>query len=356
MTAAAFAGTTDWGTAIEVPGTAALNIGDAKVTAVSCASAGNCAAGGYYNSSRVFVVNETNGVWRSASAVAVPHSGYLNAISCATAGSCAAGGSYTGNHGHLQAFVVTESHGVWGKAIAVPGLTRLNSGGLAVMYAISCARAGFCAAGGTYDDGSAGGQAWVANEERGVWRKAIEVPGSAALNFGAHAELRSISCATANSCAAGGIYFGKGAGPNPKGFVVNEKKGVWGKAITVTGSRAFNHSSSAWVNTISCATARSCAAGGPGFVVSEKRSVWRKAVNVPGLVNSISCAKAGSCTAGGSYTDGSGNGQGFVMSEQNGIWHKRFEVPGSAALNLGGEGWVSSISCGTAGSCAAAGY
>ena len=38
-----------WGTAIEVPGTAALNAGgDAEVTSVSCASAGNCAAGGFY--------------------------------------------------------------------------------------------------------------------------------------------------------------------------------------------------------------------------------------------------------------------------------------------------------------------
>ena len=60
MTAAAFAATTNWGTAVEVPGTAALNTGDAKVTTVSCASAGNCAAGGYYNSSRAFVVSETS--------------------------------------------------------------------------------------------------------------------------------------------------------------------------------------------------------------------------------------------------------------------------------------------------------
>jgi hypothetical protein len=37
-----------WGTAQEVPGTAALNIGGAaQVNSVSCGSAGNCSAGGF---------------------------------------------------------------------------------------------------------------------------------------------------------------------------------------------------------------------------------------------------------------------------------------------------------------------
>ena len=42
-----------WGQAVEVPGLAALNTGgQANVNSVSCASAGNCAAGGYYTISR----------------------------------------------------------------------------------------------------------------------------------------------------------------------------------------------------------------------------------------------------------------------------------------------------------------
>jgi hypothetical protein len=61
VAAAAPGGT--WGTAREVPGTAALNHGDAQVNSVSCASAGNCAAGGWYTDSsghtQAFVVNET---------------------------------------------------------------------------------------------------------------------------------------------------------------------------------------------------------------------------------------------------------------------------------------------------------
>jgi len=51
-----------WHAAIEVPGTAALHQGEAAVNSVSCASAGNCAAAGFYTGSsghvQAFVVNE----------------------------------------------------------------------------------------------------------------------------------------------------------------------------------------------------------------------------------------------------------------------------------------------------------
>ena len=60
-----------WGTAIEVPGTAALNtVGLGYTSAVSCASAGNCSAGGFYTDSaareQAFAVSEVNGTWGAA--------------------------------------------------------------------------------------------------------------------------------------------------------------------------------------------------------------------------------------------------------------------------------------------------
>ena len=39
---------TNWGNAIELPGTAALNLGSGGPTSLSCASDGNCGAVGYY--------------------------------------------------------------------------------------------------------------------------------------------------------------------------------------------------------------------------------------------------------------------------------------------------------------------
>ena len=82
-------------------------------------------------------------------------------MSCASAGNCAAGGSYS-NRG--QAFVVSEVNGTWHAAIEVPGTAALNQGGDAAVNSVSCAMAGNCAADGFYLDSSHHGQAFVVNE------------------------------------------------------------------------------------------------------------------------------------------------------------------------------------------------
>jgi hypothetical protein len=56
-----------------------------------------------------------NGTWRTA--IRVPGTATLNSggaawtvsVSCASAGNCSAGGGYTDSSGHRQAFVVTQS-------------------------------------------------------------------------------------------------------------------------------------------------------------------------------------------------------------------------------------------------------
>src|SRR5215470_9601522 len=211
------AGAAGWDKAIEVPGTAALNTGRfAQILSVSCAAAGGCAAGGVYRGSsghkQAFVVTEAGGRWHTA--VEVPGTAALNkggvaqilSVSCAAAGSCAAGGFYADGSRRQQAFVVTETNGRWRKAIEVPGTAALNKGGNAQILSVSCAAPGSCAAGGFYADGSRRAQAFVVTEAHGRWRKAIEVPGTAALNKGGNAQILSVSCAAAGSCAAGGFY------------------------------------------------------------------------------------------------------------------------------------------------------
>ena len=48
--------------------------------------------------------------------------------------------------------------------------------------------------------------------------------------------------------------------------------------------------------------------------------------------------------------------QGFVVSEKNGIWSRAIKAPGLGTLNTGGLAGVLSVSCASAGSCAAGGY
>ena len=52
----------------------------------------------------------------------------LFAVSCASAGNCSAGGNYALNAKLSQAFVVSETNGKWGKAQTVPGFTRRDAG------------------------------------------------------------------------------------------------------------------------------------------------------------------------------------------------------------------------------------
>ncbi|SPF55681.1 hypothetical protein SBA4_7290001 [Candidatus Sulfopaludibacter sp. SbA4] len=219
-----------WGKAIAVPGLAALNTGrDAAVWSVSCASAGNCAAGGYYTgrhqNTQGFVAVERNGRWGTA--IVVPGLAALNtggfaavsSLSCPSPGNCAAGGFYArGSRQEAQVFVASERNGAWGKAIAVPGLAALNTGsGDLQMPALSCASAGNCAVGGIYSDRSHNTQGFVASEDNGVWGTAIQVPGLGALNKGGFAEVSSLSCPSPGNCAAGGDYTDRAG--NSQGFV-----------------------------------------------------------------------------------------------------------------------------------------
>ena len=203
---------------------------------ISCAAAGDCAAGGYYKDGsghyQAFVVTETNGTWGNA--IEVPGTATLNtggsaqveSVSCGAAGDCAAGGYYTDGSGHDQAFVVSETNGTWGDAVEVPGTATLNSGGSALVFSLSCAAAGDCAAGGYYTDGSAHDQAFVVSETNGSWGNAVEVPGTATLNSGGAAVVFSVSCAAAGDCAAGGRY--KDGSGNYQAFVVSETNGSLG--------------------------------------------------------------------------------------------------------------------------------
>jgi hypothetical protein len=368
-----------WHAAIEVPGTGGLNKGgNAAVKSVSCASAGNCAAGGGYTDGsghhQAFVASETNRTWHAA--IEVPGTAALNrrggagvsSVSCAAAGNCAAVGGYKDSSRYHQAFVASETNGAWHAAIEVPGTAALNKGGFATVSSVSCAAAGNCLAGGSYFAAEADIQAFVASQTNGTWHAAIEVPGTAALNVGRSADVMSVSCASAGNCAAGGYYNDLDNGG--QAFVASERDGAWRKAIEVPGTAALN-SLGAEVASLSCASAGNCAAGGfytdsssiQAFVASEANGAWHTAVRTAALnkgayaaVALVSCGSAGNCVAAGRYTDGSGHTQAFVASDANGAWHAAIEVPGTATLNKGGNAGVLSASCASAGNCAAGGF
>jgi len=84
----------------------------------------------------------------------------IDSVSCASAGNCGAGGFYTDVAGHEHAFVVSETSGAWQPAEEVPGTAALNKDGAAIR-SVSCVSAGICSTGGSYEDSSSNRQAFV---------------------------------------------------------------------------------------------------------------------------------------------------------------------------------------------------
>jgi hypothetical protein len=373
-----------WGKAEAVPGLAALNKGaNAEVVSVSCWSAGNCAAGGYYDGrfpdfaaprARAFVVNQKNGRWGKAMEVpgtaALNKGGYaeVSSVSCARRGTCVAGGYYSDASGHQQGFVASLRDGRWSKAVQLPGLAALNTGGDAQVNSVSCSSPGNCAAGGSYSD-AAGVQGFVASQRNGRWRPAVAVGGLAALNTGGIAQVDSVSCASAGDCAGGGSYQttpSPSYGNQAQAFLVSEKNGRWGTAEQVPGLAAMNTYDWARVTAVSCVPGGNCGAGGYylpveasalfGFVVSEKNGRWRTAAPVAyhgyliGDLDAVSCPSAGNCAAAGSSTGDGGPDGAWVANQKKGSWG-----PVDDMTRPLGEGSSSSMSCWSAGNCVAGG-
>jgi hypothetical protein len=313
-----------WQDALPVPGIGTLNTagGDAQITSVSCASPGNCVAGGYYTS-----------------------------------------GFYPGGGPpEFSAFVVSQVNGTWGTAREVPGIGALDTGGRAQLVSVSCASPGNCSAGGWFDvasgwPGCCKSVGFVVSEVGGTWGTARKVAGTA--------EVYSVSCASPGNCGAAASR------------VLSQTDGTWGTAqkIATPPRSSFG---AAGITVVSCPSPGDCGAAGKGvrrtraIVVSQSRGVWGTAIRVPGtqnlnnslasLVTSISCASRGNCTAGGyafkNVPQGSSNlelAAPFLVIERNGAWGGAVRIPGIAALSKNGYAIVTSVSCPTPGNCAVAG-
>jgi hypothetical protein len=307
---------------------------DAEVYSVSCPPKASraCAAGGYdfsdeHGTAQAWLLYETaNGGWRTLTGggglAALNHSfASVTDVSCPSAGNCAAGGFYTDARGKQQAFVLTEKKGVWGKAREVAG--SLNSAGYAEIDAVSCASAGNCLAVGGYERTAkpfATSQGFEVTERSGGWLPAREVPGLGKLNTGGSAEADTVSCAPASgplNCAIGGsLAYQNGNGP---AFVDQVRNGTWQASPTAVEAGSYW----AQVSTVSCPAVGDCAAGGfystgtpdqgtsQAFLVNLENFRWTPAAKVPGTtalnsggqaaLTAVSCPSAGFCAAGGYY-------------------------------------------------------
>ena len=227
------------------PGLAALGKDEgAEVTSVSCGAAGSCVTGGYYSRGQI----GERGSWprsgtvtgkgdRGAGPGGPGQGGYsgVGSVSCGSAGSCAVGGYYTFRGGDQGAFVATERNGRWAKAIAVPGLGALNKAGDAEVTSVSCGSAGSCAAAvGTTP------RRWRHGRVRG--RRAERPVGKGDRGARPGRPVQARGCLDQPGVVRRGQQLRGRAGFNGarrdvsgQGFVAAERNGRWGKAIRVPG-------------------------------------------------------------------------------------------------------------------------
>ncbi len=363
-----------WGSAQDMPTVTTLNTGhDAQVMTISCLAAGNCGAAGYYSDAsglQTFVVGEAGGTWDGATQLPGTGGSYAQPISesCPAFARCTVGGFYADASGDEQPFVDDQrpDH-TWPAVLPVPG--NPNAGMASRVWSLSCKSVGNCSAGGYYTDASGKRQAFVADEKNGTWHSAKEV--AAKLNKGGDAEIDQVSCGSPGNCAAVGDYAPKSGQQQP--FVINEKNGAWGAAMTLPGMTALDSGAFGGLTDVSCASAGNCSADGyyvaksrqQVFVVTEKNGTWGTGIEVPGfgtwntggdgMSGPVSCVSPGTCAAAGDYRSSDGEFQVWVASERGGSWGKTRTVPGLLGLNAG-FAEVYGLSCATAGSCGIVGY
>ena len=333
----------------EVPGTAALNVGATAsdgggfVSSLACQASGGCfAVGGYVSAAGLyesFVTSEKSGKWSPA--VEIPGSAALNvgaspsnagslatSVACPSTGSCVSGGYYTDASGTSQAFVDTESAGAWAAAVPLAGVAALNVGGStsnngAQVNSLSCSSSGNCAAGGYYFDAAAAQQAFVASEVAGVWN-GVAAPGVAALNAGAAssnagAQASKVSCVASGSCVAVGTYLD--AAQSSHVFVTTSSGSTWHVATTLqVGGVAAGVAGPV---ALSCSSEGTCSVAGvialtsttsASGVAQEVNGQWGlfepigavQAIDTlnAGQATAVSCSSDGGCAVVGYFDDG----------------------------------------------------
>lgn len=353
----------------------------AEFRAVSCGSPGNCTAVGYLVDAngryQAFTVSSVNGVWGTARKPvfadgvqsANPYSEFED-VSCASAGNCTAVGFFYDVAGNQQAFSQTSTNGAWGAptpaafAAGVEKPTPYSS-----FASVSCVSAGNCTAVGYF---------WASNDQtlpfsqtstNGVWADGVPATFPAdTLYFRPDAEFTAVSCVSAGNCTAVGFF--KNLSNKGQPFSQTSTNGTWSTSVPadVSGITPYNGGR---FTAVSCGAGGDCTAVGSysvfrvaNYAIRQTSSggVWGAVQtlgvsaalpNPPGSYRSVSCPSAGNCVAVGFFQDGNGYFQAFTQTSSSGTW----SAPVASTNNTGAglAEMFESVSCVSAGDCTAAG-
>ena len=334
-----------WLTASEAPlpgdarGERALARGFADpVRSVSCASAGRCAAVGWYQDrsghQNGLLLSGKHGRWSAAEAslpanAATNPEVQLNSVSCAGAGDCTAVGTYLDAFGHLHALLVSEVAGRWAPGVearlphdARPAQQTQNQ--ILNVNSVSCASPGYCIAVGNYQDRTGAGQGLLLTQRRGRWKPGAEAPlpagGTAA------GELASVSCPSVGNCTGVGDFVS--AESHYEGLLLIEARGQWTRGVEVN-----------------------LPANAATQPVPQQHS---DPLDPGSALLSVYCTSPGNCLAAGSYLDRDGGNRGLLVIQRGSSWTRGVDAH-RATGRYPPAVTLRSVSCGTPHTCAAVG-
>ena len=273
------------------------------LNSVSCVSASNCTAVGYYTTAsspgRTLVERWNGTKW---SIIPSPNAtgsigSYLNAVSCTAATSCAAVG-YSYNSTATKTLAARWNGTNWAVS-ASPN----PSGDDPALFSVSCASATNCLAVGNYTSTS-GSDATLAERWNGTKWSIVASP----TPKGSDSYLNAVSCASGTYCiAVGSTYPATGPG---RTLVERWNGSAW--AIVSSPSPAGVNES--WLSGVRCRSATTCTAVGASSATSDKTLVerWNGSAwvivaspnpteSTASYLNDVSCVTATACTAVGDW-------------------------------------------------------
>ena len=360
----------------------------AQVQAIDCPTDGSCTAVGWYQTlagaSDLFVDSASSGVWGTA--VAMPGLAALNdgatlqndgaaaaGLACTGVGDCVIAGNYDDTTSNAQLFTEVESQGTFGPATELPG-----SGVLAARFqdpfgdtvnSLSCWAADDCALAASVPPGGA-----IDTETGGSWATAGTFVTSPTLYVGTNAGVQQLSCPLAGSCAAIGSY--ETAAGAEGTFFAQQTQGTWGADVDLSALDALSTGGLQFAS-FECASVGNCTllATYVGtddvthlFSDAERSGTWQAPRAVAGLpavtkgtlsflfngprMDAVSCPSATRCVGVGVVVTSQTAEVPFVLTEASGTWKVDLDEPGS---NLAGTHLLTDISCPTPGNCVATG-
>jgi hypothetical protein len=185
-----------------------------------------------------------------------------------------------------------------------------------------------------------------------------------------------LNCPSAGNCVAVGTMTT--AAGSVSGVAYTETKGTWGSATALTNASDAGTNPGVTIDGLSCATTASCVATGSyldtngsvqAFYQEENAGTWASAVKVAlpsnavatgqnALLRSVSCPSAGNCAAIGTYLDNStpiAKVVPFTLNEVKGVWSKATPLTLPASANANSYATTNQVACTSAGNCVAIG-